>query len=95
MGVDIIEGLFLTLQTWGPRWWREFLLSLRSPQEEWSTILLPHPPSAGKEVQGAAVGGLGRGPYTAGALRENIRELRSARSDGSSILVVAVSWVGR
>ena len=44
---------------------------------------LPCPSSARKEVYGATVGGLGRGPYTAGALRGNIRELRSARSDGS------------
>ena len=75
MRLDIIEGLFLTLQTWGPSWRKGFLLSLRSPPGEWSTILLPHPPSAGKEVQEATVGGLGRGPYTAGALRENIREI--------------------
>jgi hypothetical protein len=46
---------------------------------------LLHPPSAVKEVQGATGCGLGRGPYTAGALRGNIRELRSARSDGSSM----------
>jgi hypothetical protein len=33
-------------------------------------IFLPGPPSACKEVHWAFVGGIGRGPHTAGALRE-------------------------
>ena len=35
---------------------------------------LPGPPSARKEAYGATVGGLGRGPYTAGALRGKTRD---------------------